>query len=149
MKPYTPTQLHDMATRRGIDAGPRPVERKRRSHEESIMQRQFIKHWAILSRQYGVPEILLASIPNGGGRSGPVVGSILKAEGLRKGFPDLGLFLPRGIYGALFIEFKTATGRLSPEQEVYHEVLQKHGYMVRVCRSVRDCLSAVSDYMKL
>lgn len=174
---FTETELYDMAAKRGLAEGPRPTPRKPRSQEESLMQRAVIKWWRMACRDFGVPEILLFSIPNGGGRSGPVVGSILKAEGLRKGAPDLMLAVPRvscaskpmpekwsggptelaelvasGIevrdaFSGLFLELKTPTGRLQPEQEVFHELLQKQGYRVVVCRSFEECVATITNYL--
>ncbi len=146
-----------------------PKARKKRDDEESRNQRELMKWWKFACRGLGVPEILLLSIPNGGGRSGPIVGAILKAEGLRKGAPDLFLAVPQRfriklaiLYGpdagkpvsppvqfhGLFIEMKTATGALSPEQEVFHSLLQKQGYQVNVCRGWEQARDVILSYLK-
>lgn len=141
----------------------RPAIRKRRSNEESMMQRALIKWWQANCRHFSVPELALMSIPNGGGRSGPIVGSILKAEGLRKGAPDLmlcaakqrkGYFIGETLiqdnsiwYHALFIELKTPTGTMSPEQEAFHKILRNQGYRVEVVRSLRQGIDIVTTYL--
>lgn len=133
---------------------PAPLPRKRRSREESIMQCALLEWWQLNCRHFGVPEILLFSIPNGGGRSGPKVGAILKAEGLRKGAPDLMLAVPRADprmgwagYNALFLELKRREGVVSPEQEVFHELLRKQGYRVEVVRTLNQCIDIVTTYL--
>lgn len=157
---YSDAQLHDMAARRGVEGlGPRPKERKKRDNEESRSQKAVIKWWQMACRGFGVPEILLFKITNEGGR-GPVVGSILKAEGLRTGAPDLMLAVPQwtddGLpgsseyikYPALFIEMKRPGGVISPEQEVFHELLSKQGYKCVVCRSTLEAIQEITNYLK-
>lgn len=133
---------------------PAPVPRKKRSQEESQMQRALMQWWHAQHRAFGVPELMLFSIPNGGGRSGPVVGSILKAEGLRKGAPDLMLAVARPLViftGAmthgLFLELKRRDGRLSPEQEVFHGLLKQQGYAVSVVWSLTEAINAITSYL--
>lgn len=149
----------------GLLAGVAP--KKKTGHDEGLMQRAVIKWWSVQCRFFGVPEILLFSIPNGGGRSGPIVGSILKAEGLRKGAPDLFLAVPRfrfeptpnpvpyGHTGwplvrndhGLFLELKTRTGVVSPYQQDFHEELRKQGYRVEVVRSSMEAINAITSYL--
>jgi hypothetical protein len=157
MSRLSPAQLWDLLAKDGKQTGPRPPDRKKRSREESIMQTHLIEWWHLNCRHFGVPEILLASCPNGGGRSGPRVGAILKAEGLRAGFPDLGLYVPRrprpiGMtttphYSGLFLELKCREGVVSPEQEVFHELLQAQGYKVCVVRTLQDAINQITLYL--
>lgn len=138
----------DAAKARGVqNLGQRPKESKPRSNEESRSQQFLIKWWQMQCRTFNVPELALAAIPNGGGRSGPVAGAILKREGLRKGFPDLMILAKRGIYGALFLEMKTRDGVLSPEQESYRDILTKQGYKVVVCRSTMEAINQITAYL--
>lgn len=96
----------------------------------------------------------LFSIPNGakiGGlvaKSGhPVAASILKAEGMTSGIPDLFLALPRcGCHG-LFIEMKTPVGSLEPGQREYLELFALQGYAVALCRSLDEFEAVVNSYM--
>lgn len=75
-----------------------------------------------------------STVPSGGG--GKVRGAFLKAMGLKKGVADI-LLIPRGRC-ACWIELKTATGRLSPEQRALHARLRDLGCLVAVCRSVDE-----------
>lgn len=156
----TDTALHKIMVEQGHTPTFVPKkERKKRDDEESRNQRELIKWWGVNCRKFEVPQILLFSIPNGGGRSGPIVGSILKAEGLRKGAPDLFLAArtydrtPKGTAGhtpgafGLFIEMKTAAGHVAPEQEVFHKLLREHGYQVDVCRSWQEARDVITKYL--
>ena len=161
MRRYTSRDLALLSSDLGAKL-PAPVSKKR-SREESIMQCSLLKWWHLQCRVFGVSELLLFSIPNGGGRSGPVVGSILKSEGLRKGAPDLMLAVPRVIYFSaknasdpgdwkthfhgLFLELKRRDGRLSPEQEVFHSLLRDQGYKVVVCWSLQECINEITTYL--
>ncbi len=155
-------RLWDKLKEQGLATGARPPERKKRSNEEGKMQREVIKWWCMASRGFGVPEILLLSIPNGGG-GGEMRGHWLKMEGCRKGAPDLMLCVAgggivmdhakkeaffRGNYHALFLELKTPTGRLSPEQEVYHGHLRAAGYRVEVVRTFEECVATITSYLR-
>lgn len=138
---------------------PAPLPRKKRSNEESQMQRALITWWQRQCRVFGVPELALFSIPNGGARS-VVTGATLKAEGARKGVPDLLLAVARawsvkdalssqavvGFHG-LFLELKRRDGRLSPEQEVFHKLLRQQGYKVVVCWSLTEAINEITTYL--
>ncbi len=148
-----------------------PPIRRPRNNEESVMQRALIKWWQANCRHFNVPELCLLSIPNGGNGDARR-GSIMKAEGQRKGAPDLFLSvrgkkysknpnLPAGstaesidrmksemvVFYGLFLELKTPSGRLSPEQEVYHEILARQGYRVAVCRTLAECIDTITTYL--
>lgn len=121
------------------------------------MQRALIKWWQANCRHFNVPEILLFSIPNGFNGDARR-GSVMKAEGQRKGCPDLMLAVPRHLgcpdyhksefnYAGLFLELKTPSGRVSPEQEVFHQRLTERGYKVVVCRSMVECINQITTYL--
>ena len=79
-------------------------------HEEQVM---LIK-WFDL--QYPELRGRLAACPNGGQRN-VIVAAKLKAEGVRPGYPDLNLLVPRHGFSGLFIELKRQKGgNLTAEQ---------------------------------
>lgn len=88
---------------------------------------------------------LVHAIPNGGKRDIRTAG-IQKCEGVRKGIPDLFLPVVAGIYHGLYLECKTAAGRLSPDQIIVHDKLRRNGFKVVVFRSVNEGLKILSEY---
>ena len=66
------------------------------------------------------PELgMLFHIPNGGNRN-IITAKKLKAEGVKKGVPDLCLPIPRGEHHGLFVELKKQKGgTTSPEQKAW------------------------------
>ena len=102
--------------------------------------------WSWACKGYGIPEEALAHIPNEGRRS-IGAGARLKREGLRKGFPDMGLFVPAHGKGALFIELKTWGGKVSREQADYLEMLRSRGYPACVCFGWEAARQCIEDYL--
>ncbi len=90
-------------------------------------------------------EAEIFAIPNGGLRH-PRVASQLKAEGLKSGVPDLCLPVPRAPAHGLFVEMKTASGRLSASQRDWVARLTGNGYTVAVCYSVADAFEVITGY---
>lgn len=101
--------------------------------------------WAAFDR----PELaLLFAIPNGGARDA-VTGARMKAEGVKPGVPDL--FLPvarQGCHG-LFIEMKRRDGgRVTPEQQRWHDRLTEQGYLVAVCHGRDAAKTLIAAYLE-
>lgn len=111
---------------------------------ESSIQCNYLK-W--LNFQH--PEVfsVTSSFPNGGVRE-PRYGARLKREGMKKGFPDLGIFSPCGEYHGMFIEFKSEKGKLSPEQKEVLSKLQNKGYNCVICKSLDDAINQTNMYLK-
>lgn len=97
--------------------------------------------------QYPALRGRLAAVPNGGARHKAVAGK-LKAEGVRKGYPDLQLLMPRGGYHGLIIELKRAKGgRVEPEQADWLEWLAGQGYMAVVCKGADQARETIKRYL--
>lgn len=91
---------------------------------------------------------LLFAIPNGGARH-PAVAGKLKAEGVRRGVPDLCLPVPHGGYAGLWIEMKYGKNTTSPEQDEWIAALRRAGHHVEVCRSAEAALAVLLDYLEV
>lgn len=64
--------------------------------------------------------------------------------GVPKGFSDLfGVRISDG--KAVFIEIKTAKGRVRPEQKNFLEQMRKNGAVAGVCRSAEDALNLIFE----
>lgn len=104
--------------------------------------------WAVeFAKLYPMIRYMFA-IPNGGERN-IVVAAKLKAEGVKRGVPDI--FLPISIspYHGLFIEMKRVQGVVNNVQEQYHEFLRHAGYKVVVCNSWQSAANQIKFYIGL
>lgn len=73
----------------------------------------------------------------------------LNKMGMRCGFPDLVLFVPRQGFSALCMELKTAKGRLSEKQLKVLFALGKYGgCKTTIIRSLSDFRNAIENYIK-
>lgn len=125
--------------------------RARPRHLESLEQQALVR-WADMTAHPERPQHkigrLLFAIQNGGKRS-KIEASIMKGEGLRAGVPDLMLAWPTDRYPGLFIEMKTADGRVSPEQKDWRGRLLDAGYRHEICRGWLEAKAVIEDYLGL
>jgi hypothetical protein len=127
-------------------SGPRPLPPRKRDNEESRSQTDLIVWWHTAHKDFGIPEMLLYSIPNGGWRD-PVGAKILKREGQRNGVSDLFLAVPRCEYHGLYVEMKAAKGVVSKEQEEFLKHVTAQGYEAKVCRSYDEAVKEIEGYL--
>lgn len=86
--------------------------------------------------------------PNGGKRS------ITEAKrfqrlGVKAGVPDLFIPLQRKGFGGMFLEVKSAKGRLSESQKFWVGYLAAQGYHVKTCHSVDEGIRLIEEYAGL
>lgn len=110
-------------------------------HTEQVL---LVKWFAM---QYPAIGKRLVAVPNGGQRN-VIVAAKLKAEGVRAGFPDLMLLMPRHGFAGLIIELKRKKGgTLQPEQADWLEWLGEQGFMTVVCKGFEAAQTAIKDYL--
>ena len=73
--------------------------------------------------------------------------SARKQEGMPKGFPDIGIFIPRGDWHGAFVEFKKNGGRPTPEQKDWIKNLEAQGYRAAVVHGLDDLIDFTSGYL--
>ncbi len=73
--------------------------------------------------------------------------SKMKREGLTPGIPDLFFPIPNQKYHGLFIEMKTKNGKLSDNQKIWIDLLNKQGYLAIVCYSSSDAIKEIDSYL--
>lgn len=81
-------------------------------------------------------------IPNGGARS-KREGGLFKAMGVKAGAADVLILTPVGKF--IWIELKTATGRLRPGQEDWRDWCRSIGAPWFLCRSLDDVIEALES----
>ena len=101
---------------------------------ETALQRKIKLHLEV----YGFFPV---HVPNGavlagGKRSRAIQVNSLKADGMRKGFPDLVVYADEGKVG--HIEVKVEDGEQSPAQKGVQIQLEAMGHHYAVCRSTED-----------
>lgn len=90
---------------------------------------------------------LMYHIPNEGKRSAQA-GNRLKAQGLRRGVPDICLPVPNPVYGALYIEMKRADGgRTTEDQRAWIDALNRVGNRAVVCHGFDDARREILRYL--
>ncbi|HEU0198572.1 MAG TPA: VRR-NUC domain-containing protein [Nevskiaceae bacterium] len=83
---------------------------------------------------------------NGGKRPAGEAGR-MRAAGQKKGVLDIECMVPRRTAHGLFIEMKSPTGRLTPEQAARIQRLRRRGYVCAVARSWEEAGRILCEYM--
>lgn len=113
-------------------------ERDRGSMTEAQIQRSIVNYLRLVR-----PDAIVHATENA--VHGAAAGGRRKASGQIAGFPDLLVILPEPP-GTLFLEVKTAKGRVKPHQRDFHERLQAMGHRVAVVRSIADTRAALAEW---
>ena len=116
--------------------------KKTSEHEEQ----KLLISWFDL--QYPIYSGRLFAIPNGGQRH-VAVAAKLKAEGVRRGVPDLFLPVARNGFHGLFIELKAGKGRATPEQIDWGQFLADQGYMSVIAVGFDAAKNWIEDYLRV
>ncbi len=86
------------------------------------------------------------AIPNGGYRAKSVARK-LKREGARAGVWDILIAVPRDGWSGLWLESKSLTGKLRPEQKTWGELMRSLGYKTAVCYSTEELIKQTRIYL--
>lgn len=112
-------------------------------HWDQVMIFDFVERKFPVAYQY------LAAMPNGGHRSKKTAVD-LEAEGVKSGYPDMLLDLPKGRYHGMRIELKRLGGGLpSDNQKVWLNRLNEQGYFVVLAYGFDDAVAAIGEYLAL
>jgi hypothetical protein len=113
-------------------------------HQEQVALMQ----WATLHATKYPDLKWLYAVPNGA-RTSMSTAKKLKAEGLRKGYPDIGLDVARGGFYGLRIEMKRRKGgRVSPEQAEWMSRLRGQQYFCPVAEGWEQAAQFLEGYLK-
>ena len=111
-------------------------------HTEQVRLITWAHQW---QDEYPGLEMLFA-IPNGGHRH-KATAAKMKAEGVKRGVPDLFLAVPRGNWHGLFIEMKYGKNKPTAHQFRWLEKLAALGYKVAICYGCTDAKNMILDYL--
>lgn len=118
------------------------MARKTSEHQEQVS----LFKWAVFAAARWPELALLHAIPNGGHRS-KVTAAMMKAEGVKRGVPDLCLPVVRGGWHGLYIELKAQGGSASQDQRQWLAALQRQGYRAELCRGWEQARRVIEEYM--
>jgi hypothetical protein len=93
------------------------------------------------------PKLIMFAIPNAAKRSFAQA-SYMKAEGLISGIADIFLMCANKTHHGLFIELKSAKGKLSEQQAYFLEQAKERGYQAIVCYSFDEAKTAITNYLQ-
>lgn len=124
----------------------RPVDGKAPQPSEHQVQAAVISWWFLAHAGYGLPVFALFAVPNGGARDA-ITGSLLKAEGVRRGTPDLLLAVPNRKYHGLLQELKTGDNKPSDEQKAFIAYLTSAGYKASVHWGADSAIEEIKSYL--
>ena len=126
---------------------PRPAQRKRGSPEGRIQSSCVAWFW----NTYPQYRELYFCVPNENARedSNASTGAIRRSMGVVKGVSDTILFLARGKYHALCVEFKTDIGRQSDAQRLWQSKVEAQGYRYEVVRNLDEFKELINEYLEL
>lgn len=114
---------------------------------ESVEQQRLMQ-WARMESGKWPELALLYHVPNEGKRS-RTAGARMKAEGLKKGVPDLCLPVARGGCHGLYIELKREkSGKATAAQIEWMEALMREGYAVSICHGWEAAAKTIRDYLE-
>ena len=113
-------------------------------HEEQVALFQ----WAEANEAQYPSLAMLAAIPNGGYRP-MTTAAMLKAEGVKAGYPDILLDVARGQYHGLRIELKRAdrSNHATDAQRDWLARLAFEGYRTAVCYGADEAIKVITDYL--
>ena len=110
-------------------------------------EQQALFRWAAYESGAHPELALLYHIPNEGKRS-QIAGAKLRAEGLKRGVPDICLPVPRGKWHGLYIELKRLRGgRVSDDQQRWLDALNEQEYFATVCRGWQQAAAEIQNYL--
>ena len=124
---------------------PKPKVSFARMEEEHHIQVGCVRWFRLQYPQYAD---LLFAIPNGGFR-GKATAAKLKAEGVVAGVADLCLAVPKGGYGALYIEMKQKGNYQQPNQKRWQKICESVGNRYVVCKTIEEFMSEINGYLRL
>jgi len=112
-------------------------------HDSQVLLFQIL---ALYEDKYPMLKWVFA-VPNGGKRH-PATAVKMKAEGVKRGIPDICILYPVDEWAGCFIEMKYLKGRLTKEQKEFIAEFE-HTHKIYVCWSAVEAAHAIGDYLDI
>ena len=124
-----------------------PIKLKRRNAQPEAIEQAKVIAWARANeRNYPYLWMLHSSL-NGLKRTKNAQGKA-KHQGMLSGVPDLFLPVKNNYFVGLYIEMKSAKGRVSVEQSRFLKCATENSYSVVVCYSASDAINTIKAHLE-
>ena len=123
----------------------KPSRTKKRNAQPEAAEQENVIKWA-RDNEKNYPFLWLLHSSLNGVRLSKIQAGKAKASGMLSGVPDLFLPVPRGSFCGLYIEMKSATGRIMPSQSRYLSAVSDFGYSAVVCYSANEAIKTIENY---
>lgn len=134
------SSIADDAVALVVNSKPLAVKKKRQQPERET-QIKFAVWLAKMGFRYNASAA--------GGYRDPREGQNFKRMGVSKGFPDIEVPYPITPYHGFYLELKSSSGKLSPEQLEWINYLKKQGYYAEVAYSFEEAKEHFEYYLSL
>ena len=123
----------------------KPSRTKKRNAQPEAAEQENVIKWA-RDNEKTYPFLWMLHSSLNGVKLSKIQAGKAKASGMLSGVPDLFLPVPRGSFCGLYIEMKSATGRIMPSQSRYLKAVSDFGYNAVVCYSANEAIKTIENY---
>ena len=123
----------------------KPSRTKKRNAQPEAAEQENVIKWA-RDNENNYPFLWMLHSSLNGVKLSKIQAGKAKASGMLSGVPDLFLPVPRGSFCGLYIEMKSATGRIMPSQSRYLSAVSDFGYSAVVCYSANEAIKTIENY---
>ena len=123
----------------------KPSRTKKRNAQPEAAEQENVIKWA-RDNEKNYPFLWMLHSSLNGVKLSKMQAGKAKASGMLSGVPDLFLPVPRGSFFGLYIEMKSAKGRIMPSQSRYLKAVSDFGYNAVVCYSSSEAIEKIKEY---
>ena len=123
----------------------KPSRTKKRNAQPEAAEQENVIKWA-RDNEKTYPFLWMLHSSLNGVKLSKMQAGKAKQQGMLSGVPDLFLPVKNSYFSGLYIEMKSAKGRVSVEQSRYLKCAAENGYSVVVCYSANEAIKRIEDY---
>jgi len=123
----------------------KPSRTKKRNAQPEAIEQAKVVAWA-RANENNYPYLWMLHNSLNGVKLSKTQAGKAKASGMLSGVPDLFLPVRSYRYCGLYIEMKSATGRIMPSQSRYLKAVSDFGYAAFVCYSADEAIEKIKEY---
>ena len=135
----------DSLIKKAIAKQPTVKPRTKRNAQPEAIEQAKVVAWA-RANENNYPYLWMLHSSLNGVKLSKTQACKAKASGMLSGVPDLFLPVRSYQYCGLYIEMKSATGRIMPSQSRYLKTVSDFGYAAFVCYSADEAIEKIKSY---